>query len=162
MAELSPGDPAPPFSLPDQDGTTVSLSDFAGKKLLIYFYPKADTPGCTKQSCSIRDARPEFSALGVATIGVSADDTGDQKAFDAKYRLGFPLLADTDHAMAEAYGVRRRLLGIIHRSSFLVGEDGRIAAAWYGISPSDTVPEALRALAGEATDGAPAPSGPPQ
>ncbi|HWD08486.1 MAG TPA: thioredoxin-dependent thiol peroxidase [Actinomycetota bacterium] len=152
MSELRPGDPAPPFSLPDQDGTTVSLSDFAGQRLLIYFYPKADTPGCTAQSCSVRDARADFSGLGVATIGISPDKPKAQKAFDVKYSLGFPLLADTDHSVADAYDVwRERSMygktywGIL-RSSFLVGADGRIVKAWYKVTPADTVPNALGAV----------------
>jgi peroxiredoxin Q/BCP len=152
MAHLQPGDPAPPFSLPDQDGNTVSLSDFAGRKLLVYFYPKADTPGCTTQSCSVRDARGDFAGLGVATVGVSPDKPKAQKAFDTKYELGLPLLADTDHAMAEAYGVwgeksmyGRTYMGII-RSSFLIGEDGTIVEAWYKVAPADTVAKALGAV----------------
>jgi len=153
MRELQPGDPAPPFSLPDQDGMTVSLADFAGRKLLIYFYPKANTTGCTAQSCAVRDAREDLSGLGVATVGISPDPPKAQKAFDLKYSLGFPLLADTDHAVAEAYDVWReksmygkKYLGIL-RSSFLVGEDGRILEAWYKVSPADTVPNALGAAA---------------
>lgn len=153
MAELQPGDAAPAFSLQDQEGNTVSLADFAGRKLLIYFYPKADTPGCTAQSCAVRDAREDFSGLAVATVGISPDKPKDQKAFDVKYSLGFPLLADTDHAVADAYDVwrERSMYGKTYwgvlRSSFLVGEDGHIVKAWYKVSPGDTVPNALGALA---------------
>lgn len=151
MPELKPGDPAPPFSLPDQDGTTVSLTDFAGRKLLVYFYPKADTPGCTTQSCSVRDAREDFAGLGVAAVGISPDQPKAQKAFDTKYSLGFPLLADPDHVTAEAYGVwgersmyGRTYMGII-RSAFLIDEQGAVSQAWYKVAPSETVAKALGA-----------------
>jgi predicted metal-dependent RNase len=93
------------FSLSDQDGKTVKLSDFKGRKVLLYFYPKADTPGCTTQSCAVRDARQDMKKLNVAVLGLSPDAPADQKKFDVKFTLGFPLLADTDHAVAEAYGV---------------------------------------------------------
>lgn len=153
MTELRAGDAAPDFSLPDQDGNVVSLSDFRGRKLLVYFYPKADTPGCTTQSCSVRDARPDFAKLDVASIGVSPDKPKAQKAFDAKYQLGFPLLADTEHAMSEAYGVwversmyGRKYMGI-NRSSFLIDEDGRVLQAWYKVAPAETVANALGAIA---------------
>ncbi len=105
MAQLKAGDKAPAFSLEDQQGKTVKLSDFKGQKLLVYFYPKASTPGCTVQSCNVRDARRDFIKRGVAVVGVSPDKPSAQKKFDDKYELGFPLLADTDHAMAEAWGV---------------------------------------------------------
>ena len=107
---LRSGDPAPPFSLLDQAGETVSLSDFAGRKLLVYFYPAADTPGCTTQSCAVRDARDDLSSLGVDVVGISPDVPEDQMKFDQKFGLGFPLLADTDHSVAEratASGARR-------------------------------------------------------
>ena len=152
MAQLKVGDRAPAFSLEDQQGKTVRLADFKGRKLLVYFYPKANTPGCTVQSCSVRDARRDFDKKGVAVIGVSPDKPSAQKKFDEKYTLGFPLLADTEHVMAEAYGVwgeksmyGKKYFGII-RSSFLIDEKGRIAGAWYKVSPADTVPSALSAL----------------
>ncbi len=151
---LKPGDPAPAFSLLDQAGETVSLSDFAGRKLLVYFYPKADTSGCTTQSCAVRDAREDLSSLGVDVVGISPDKPDAQSKFDQKFGLGFPLLADTDHSVAEAFDVwgekmnyGRKYMGII-RSSFLIGEDGRIEHAWYKVSPKDTVPNAQKALAG--------------
>jgi len=150
---LSPGDPAPVFALAAQDGSTVRLSDFAGRAVLIYFFPKADTPGCTAQSCSVRDAMPELGSLGVAAIGISPDQPDKQSRFDAKYGLGFPLLSDPDHRVAEAYGVwgekrlyGRTYMGIV-RSAFLVDRDGRVTGAWYGVKPKDTVPNVLRALA---------------
>ena len=152
MAQLKVGDKAPAFALEDQQGRTVKLSDFNGRKLLVYFYPKANTPGCTAQSCSVRDARAGFSKKGVAVIGVSPDKPSAQAKFDEKFGLGFPLLADTEHAMAEAYGVwgeksmyGKKYFGIV-RSSFLIDEKGKIAGAWYKVSPADTVPSALSAL----------------
>lgn len=152
MAQLKVGDKAPAFALEDQQGRTVKLSDFKGRKLLVYFYPKANTPGCTAQSCSVRDARTDFLKKGVAVIGVSPDKPSAQAKFDEKFGLGFPLLADTEHAMAGAYGVwgeksmyGKKYFGIV-RSSFLIDEKGKIAGAWYKVSPADTVPSALSAL----------------
>jgi len=152
MAKLAPGDPAPSFTLEDQHGTKVSLSDFAGCKLLVYFYPEADTPGCTTQSCAVRDAREDLSSLGVDVVGISPDKPDKQATFDDKYALGFPLLADTNHAVAEAYGAwgektnyGKTYVGII-RSSFLVDENGKILKAFYKVAPKDTVPKAQRAL----------------
>jgi peroxiredoxin Q/BCP len=153
MAQLKPQDKAPPFELLDQEGKTVRLADFAGRKVLLYFYPKADTPGCTTQSCSVRDAMPNLTKAGVAALGISPDTPDSQKKFDEKYNLGFPLLADTDHKVAEAYGVwgekvsmGKTTVGII-RSSFLIDEKGRVAEAWYKVSPDATVPNAQEALA---------------
>lgn len=152
---LKAKDMAPEFALPDQDGKQVRLSDFRGKKVLVYFYPKADTPGCTTQACSIRDARAELAALGLAALGISPDKPAAQQKFNTTYGLGFPLLSDPDHATAEAYGVwaekkmyGKPFLGIV-RSSFLIDEEGRVAAAWYKISPKDTVPAALEAMGRE-------------
>jgi peroxiredoxin Q/BCP len=153
-AKLAVGDKAPAFALVDQTGTTHKLADHKGRKVLIYFYPKADTPGCTTQSCSVRDARKDFGKQGVDVLGISPDKPAAQQKFDTKYGLGFPLLADEDHAVAEAFGVwgeksmyGRKYMGIV-RSAFLVDEKGKIAGAWYGVSPKDTVPGALAALAG--------------
>ena len=152
MAHLNIGDPAPDFTLVEQEGKTVKLSDFKGKKLLLYFYPKADTPGCTKQACQIRDARTELAELGVAAVGISPDKPGAQKKFDGKYGLGFPLLSDSDHKAAQAYGAwgeksmyGKKSMGII-RSSFLIDENGKIKGAWYKVKPEDTVPLAKEAL----------------
>ena len=151
---LQPGDPAPAFSLLDQAGNTVDLADFTGRKLLLYFYPKADTPGCTTQSCAVRDAREDLASLGVDVVGISPDRPDAQSRFDEKFDLGFPLLSDPDHAVADAYGVwgekvnyGRTYLGII-RSSFLIDEAGRIERAWYKVAPAATVPNARKALAG--------------
>jgi peroxiredoxin Q/BCP len=152
MTTLTVGDAAPTFALSDQRGDTVRLEDFHGRKLLVYFYPEADTPGCTTQSCDLRDHRQEFAGLGVDVVGISPDEPSKQLAFDQKYSLGFPLLSDTDHAVAEAWGTwgektydGKTYLGII-RSSFLVDEQGRIEQAWYKVKPVETVPNATAAL----------------
>ena len=153
MAQLKVADKAPAFALADQDGKTVSLSDFAGRKLLIYFYPKADTPGCTKQACSVRDAAEDLKKAGVAAVGVSPDQPDKQKKFDDKYTLGFPLLSDPDHEAARGYGAwgKKSMYGKTYegiiRSSFLVDEKGTILQASYKVKPQDTVPNARGALA---------------
>jgi peroxiredoxin Q/BCP len=153
MPQLKPGDRAPEFALRDQQGQTVKLSDFKGKKLLLFFYPKALTSGCTKQACSVRDARTDLADLGVAALGLSPDPIDLQKKFATKHSLGFPLLSDPDHAVAEAFGVwgeksmyGKKYEGII-RSAFLIDETGRIMGAWYKVSPEQTVPKAREALA---------------
>jgi thioredoxin-dependent peroxiredoxin len=152
MGTLQAGDTAPPFALMDQSGTLVRLEDYAGSKLLVYFYPKADTPGCTTQSCAVRDAREDLRGLGVDVVGVSPDAPEDQASFDQKFSLGFPLLSDPDHAVADAWGVwgekslyGKKYDGIV-RSSFLVDEDGKILEAFYKVAPTATVPQAQRAL----------------
>lgn len=153
MTTLRPGDAAPSFALLDQHGETVRLEDYRGRKLLVYFYPEADTPGCTVQSCDLRDHRRDLTGLGAEVVGISPDQPREQLAFDTRYGLGFPLLSDPDHATAEAWGawgekVRngRTSIGLI-RSSFLVDEEGRIEEAWSPVTPEDTVPNALAALA---------------
>jgi len=153
MTKLEPGDAAPAFALTDQHGNTVALGDYSGRKLLVYFYPEADTPGCTTQSCDLRDHRQEFARLGVDVVGISPDAPDKQLAFDTKYGLGFPLLADTDHQVATAWGTwgekqnyGKTYMGIT-RSSFLVDEDGNIEQAWYRVKPENTVPKAQQALA---------------
>jgi peroxiredoxin Q/BCP len=152
MTMLKEGSKAPAFALEDQDGSTVKLSDYKGRKLLVYFYPKADTPGCTTQSCEVRDNKNDLSKLGVDVVGISPDKPSKQQAFDQKYGLGFPLLSDADHAVAEKYGVwgekvnyGKTYMGII-RSSFLIDENGKVERAWYKVSPKDTVPNARAAL----------------
>lgn len=131
----------------------MSSADFKGRMLLVYFYPAADTPGCTDQACSVRDARKDLSRKKVAAVGISPDAPDAQKKFDKKFSLGFPLLSDPDHEVAQAYGAwgqkvlfGRTIVGIV-RSSFLIDERGRIAAAWYRVPAKRTVAKALEALA---------------
>ena len=149
---LKPGDKAPAFTLLDQDGNSVRLSDLKGRKVLVYFYPKADTPGCTTQACGLRDVLGDIGDTVV--LGISPDKPEKQKRFDDKYGLGFPLLSDPDHAVADAYGAwgersmyGRRFMGIV-RSAFLVDEQGKVAEAWPKISPKDTPTKLLAALEG--------------
>ena len=152
MAKLSVGDKAPAFALSSQDGKVISLSDFTGKKLLLYFYPKADTPGCTKQACSIRDASKQLKKLGASAIGISPDEPSKQKEFDEKHSLGFLLLSDTDNKVAKAYGAwgKKSMYGKTYegiiRSSFVIDDQGRIAQASYKVKPLDTVPNATKDL----------------
>jgi thioredoxin-dependent peroxiredoxin len=152
MNNLKPGDTAPQFALLAQSGGEVSLSEFEGRKLLVYFYPKADTSGCTKQACSIRDAEPDFSDLEVAAIGISPDKPAKLKKFDEKHGLGFILLSDPENSVAKAYGAwgEKKMYGKTYegiiRSSFLIDESGRIIEAWYKIKPLETVPKARQAL----------------
>ncbi len=152
MAKLEKGDKAPDFTLSDQNGNNVSLKDYLGRKVLIYFYPKANTPGCTTQSCSVEESREDFGELGTDVIGISPDPVEKQKKFAEKYDLKFPLLSDEDHSTAEKYGVwgekklyGRTYMGII-RSSFLVDEEGKILECWYKVSPKNTVPYAMKVL----------------
>jgi peroxiredoxin Q/BCP len=144
------GATAPAFNLADQEGEKLRLSSLKGRKVLVYFYPKADTPGCTTQACGLRDVLGDIGDTVV--IGISPDEPAKLKKFDDKYSLGFPLLADPDHAVAEKYGVwgeksmyGRKNMGII-RSAFLVDEKGKIAEAWPKISPKDTPKNLLEAL----------------
>lgn len=147
---LSIGDPAPEFSLLDQDGAVRSSADFAGRRVLLYFYPKADTPGCTTQACGLRDILGEIG--DTAVIGVSPDKPAALAKFDTKYSLGFPLLSDIEHALAEAYGVWQEkknygkvYMGIV-RSAFLIGGDGRLEQVWYKISAKDTPTKLIEAI----------------
>lgn len=152
MTTLKIGDRAPEFQLPDQNDVIVSLKDFRGIKLLLYFYPKADTSGCTKQACSVRDAMPDLKSLGIAVVGISPDKPEKQKKFDEKYSLGFPLLSDPDHSVAKAYGAwgEKKMYGKVYegiiRSAFLIGPDGKIIGVWYKVAPADTVPNVKKAL----------------
>ena len=146
---LKPGDRAPAFTLLDQDGTKVKLSDFKGRKVLIYFYPKADTPGCTTQACGLRDVMPKVG--DTAVLGISPDKPAKQKKFDDKYSLGFPLLADEDHAIAEKYDVwteksmyGRKYMGI-ERSTFVIDPEGLLKAEFRKVKVDGHVDEVLAA-----------------
>jgi thioredoxin-dependent peroxiredoxin len=143
-------DAAPAISLLDQRGETISLKSFKGRKVLVYFYPKADTPGCTTQSCGLRDIASDIGDTVI--IGISPDLPAKLAKFDAKYSLGFTLLSDAEHQVAEAFGVwqekslyGKKYMGIV-RSAFLIDEKGKVAEAWYKISPADTPKNLLGAL----------------
>lgn len=133
MQTLTAGQDAPQFSLNDQHGNQVSLADFAGKKVLVYFYPRASTPGCTVQACGLRDSKAELEKLGVVVLGLSPDTPKKLLNFTSKQELNFTLLADEDHAVADAFGVwgPKKFMGRvsdgIHRTSFLIDEQGKIA-----------------------------------
>ncbi len=152
MSELKIGDKAPNFKIADQNGDVKTNKDYAGSPYVIYFYPKASTPGCTVQSCALRDAEADLSKLDANVIGVSPDSVQSQKKFDDKHQFGFTLLADEDHKLADAYGVwgeksmyGKKFMGII-RSAFVVDAKGKIAGAFYKISPKDTVPSVIDVL----------------
>jgi peroxiredoxin Q/BCP len=153
-SELKAGDKAPDFNLVDQDGKPVALKDYAGRKLLVYFYPKASTPGCTTQACSIRDAFADLKDLGVAAVGISPDKPDALKKFAAQYSLNFTLLADPEKKAAGEYFVLgektmfgKTSVGII-RSSFLVSEDGKVLQTWYKVKPDQTVALAVEFVKG--------------
>ncbi|MGO9874227.1 MAG: thioredoxin-dependent thiol peroxidase [Acidimicrobiia bacterium] len=148
MATLAVGDKAPAFALKDQQGKLVRLSSFKGQRVVVYFYPKADTPGCTQQSCNLQAAFPQLKKLQAGVVGISPDPVDKQAKFAEKYGLRFPLLADTDHATAQAWGVwaekslyGRKFMGIV-RSAFVVDEKGKLAGVFYKVSPKDTVAKA--------------------
>jgi peroxiredoxin Q/BCP len=150
---LEPGDPAPEFTLADQHGDDVTLSDFRGTNVVLYFYPKADTPGCTAQACSVRDHRDEYADAHATVIGVSPDPVNKIAKFDDKYDLRFPLLADVDHKVAEAYGVwaeksmyGRKYMGN-ERSTFVIDPDGKIKAVLRKVKPAEHDEVVLKALA---------------
>jgi peroxiredoxin Q/BCP len=132
---LKPGDPAPDFAAPGTDGKLLRLTDFRGRKLVLYFYPMDDTPGCTKQACSLRDSNAQIAAKGAAILGVSAQGTESHQRFTEKFSLNFPLLADTDLTVAKAYGVAgsglggllRSVVKVSERVTFIIDEQGRIS-----------------------------------
>jgi len=153
---LQPGDKAPAFTLPDQNGEKVRLSDLKGQTLVLYFYPRADTPGCTTQACGVRDRSADYAKAGVRVIGISPDEVGAIEKFAGKYDLGFTLLADADHAVAEKYGAwgeksmyGKKYMGIL-RNTYIVGPDGKIAKVLPKVQPKrhdDLVLKALGELA---------------
>ena len=152
--KLHVGDPAPDFELPSDGGQTVKLSDFRGKRVVLYFYPKDDTPGCTTQACGFRDAYPQIEEQNAVVLGISPDGVKSHQKFKTKYNLPFMLLADEDHAVAEAYGVwgkktmaGREYMGII-RSHFVVDANGKLADAQVEVSPSDSVQRAMQFIHG--------------
>ncbi|MBT7188617.1 MAG: thioredoxin-dependent thiol peroxidase [Anaerolineae bacterium] len=137
---LNIGDKAPGFTLPDENGKIVSISDYAGKWLVVYFYPKDDTPGCTKEACDFTDNRNEFAGLNAEIVGISRDDADAHQKFIAKYELNVTLLSDPDQAVHEAYGAwgtkinyGKEIVGVI-RSTFIISPDGEIAALWKKVS----------------------------
>lgn len=154
---MEPGTAAPDFALPDQEGRIHRLSDYRGKWVVLYFYPKDDTPGCTKEACGFRDRMGDLQELGAVVLGVSADDVQSHKRFAEKYGLNFPLLADPEREVILAYGAwgKKNLYGKeyegVLRQTFLIDPEGRIAQVWRKVSPEDhaeEVAEALRALRG--------------
>lgn len=138
---VNEGDVAPEFELPADDGSTVSLSELKGKKVILYFYPKDDTSGCTTEACEFRDTLPRFEEDGAVVLGVSPDSVESHTKFKEKYDLNFPLLADEDHQVAEAYGVwkEKSMFGNkywgVERSTFLIDEEGKIKSAWRRVRP---------------------------
>jgi peroxiredoxin Q/BCP len=149
---LKPGDKAPDFQAATDTATTVSLKDFRGKKVILYFYPKDNTPGCTQEACDFRDSIARFKKKDVAVLGVSPDSVASHQKFKAKFELPFPLLADDDHKIAEAYGAwgeksmyGRKFMGII-RSTFLIDEKGRIAEVYGKVKVNGHVNELLGKL----------------
>ncbi len=147
------GDPAPDFTLPDQDGNPTTLSDLKGRRVVLYFYPKADTPGCTTQACGVRDRVEEYDAAGAVVLGVSPDPVKAVKKFHDKQGLNFALLADSDHAVAERYGVwvEKSMYGKTYmgneRTTFVIGEDGVIAEVLRKVKPKEHDDLVLGALA---------------
>jgi peroxiredoxin Q/BCP len=150
---LKEGSAAPAFKTTDANGETVSLKDLRGQKVVLYFYPKDDTPGCTKEACSFRDAFSQFKKKGIAVLGVSPDSEAKHQKFVAKYNLPFTLLADTDKAIAEAYGVwgEKKFMGRtymgVHRTTFLIDEKGKIKKIFEKVKPDDHASEVLEAFA---------------
>jgi peroxiredoxin Q/BCP len=151
---IEPGDKAPDFELPDQDGRPLRLEDFRGQRVVLYFYPKADTPGCTTQACGVRDRKADYTEAGAVVLGVSPDPVAEVKKFHEKLSLDFALLADEDHAVADSYGVwveksmyGRKYLGN-ERTTFVIDADGVVAEALRKVKPAQHDDQVLAALAG--------------
>jgi len=154
MTEIAEGAAAPAFTMPASGGRSASSAALQGKPYLLYFYPKADTPGCTTQACGIQEALPQLGKLKLEVIGVSPDPVAKIEKFAAKYGLTFPLAADEDHAVAEAYGVwveksmyGKKYMGM-ERSSFLVGADGRVVKVWRKVKPAEHAAQVMEAARG--------------
>jgi thioredoxin-dependent peroxiredoxin len=150
---IEEGDAAPDFELPDQDGRPVRLKDFRGQRVVVYFYPRADTPGCTTQACGVRDRKADYAEAGAVVLGVSPDPVAEVKKFHEKYSLDFPLLADEDHSVAEAFGVwveksmyGRKYMGN-ERTTFIVDSEGKIAEVLRKVKPAEHDQQVLAALA---------------
>jgi peroxiredoxin Q/BCP len=148
-----PGEQAPDFELPDQDGRPVKLSDFRGQPVVVYFYPKADTPGCTTQACGVRDRKADYDAVGAVVLGISPDPVAKVKKFHEKFALDFALLADEGHVVADSYGVwveksmyGRKYMGN-ERTTFIVGSDGKVAEVLRKVKPAQHDDQVLAALA---------------
>ena len=144
---LEVGRPAPPFSLQSDTDETVSLGDLKGRPVVVYFYPKDDTPGCTRQACGIRDAWAEFQRAGAEVFGISADTTASHERFRSKYSLPFPLLADPEHKLAEPYGVGQEGKNSYERSTFVIDADGNVAKIMRRVNPDQHADQVLAALA---------------
>ncbi len=149
---LKPGDPAPDFTAATQDGKTISLKDFRGRPVILYFYPRDDTPGCTREACAFRDEFAAFNKKGAAVLGVSTDTAKSHARFGEKYKLPFTLLADDEKKIVQAYGVwaqksfmGRKFMGT-HRVTFLIGPDGMIRQIWPQVKPAEHAKEVLQAL----------------
>ena len=149
---IEPGKKAPAFSLPDQEGTKHSLADYAGRPVVIYFYPKDDTPGCTKESCAFQDNLPKFKKGKAAVLGVSVLNSASKAKFADKYGLTFPLLADEDHAVMEKFGVwqeksmyGKKYMGVA-RTTYLIGPDGKVVKRWDGVKVDGHAEEVLAAV----------------
>ncbi len=156
MARLEPGDKAPAFRLEDHQGKTVALKDFAGKPVVVYFYPRDDTPGCTKEACQFNDNLRAFSRVGAAVVGISPDPPATHAAFRQKYMLTFPLLSDPGHEVMAAYGAwgektlyGKKTTGVI-RSTFLIDAKGKVLRSWYSVKADGHAAKVLEAL-GEAS-----------
>ena len=152
MTRLSPGDPAPEFTLQDADGNTVSLADFRGRKVILYFYPAAMTPGCTTQACDFRDSLDSLAAAGYAVLGVSPDEPDKLAKFRERDSITFPLLSDPDHRTLEAYGAwgektmyGKTVTGVL-RSTFVIDADGKVESAQYNVKATGHVAKLRREL----------------
>jgi thioredoxin-dependent peroxiredoxin len=152
MPLIDEGKKAPAFSLDDQNGKTHKLKDYVGRPVVLYFYPKDDTPGCTTEACAFRDAEPDFSKVKAVVMGVSVLDTKSKAKFSKKHGLNFPLLADEDHAVADAYGAwqeksmyGRKYMGVA-RITYLIGPDGKVLKRWDKVSPATHADEVLEQL----------------